>query len=396
MSTSQTPSPSPEIVAGNDDLLTEILSHVPVKPLLRFKSVNKQWNSVISHHRFSLLHCYRHLYPPSSALFVLHHSQILSPSYDFISFTSQQQCRPPFFSLLNSPPFHILQSCNGLFLCSSGVLIFVCNPTSNQKVCIDLPIAGIDEGDCDSSFLGFNLGFDPARSPHYQVVSVSGSKIEENSYSIDVYSSGNRKWRRGVIDPFKGPFDVEFDHGVYWEGRVYWLSHTETTICFDFDTECVESLAMPKAIEGAYIERFRYFGESCGHLHLIEIRTNCVSEFNVLELDRKSKAEWFVKYRVNLDVLGRGFEAELFQDHSDRFGRGLRFYAFSILAVVRDNVGDGDDDSALVISIPGKVITYNFRTKVSKLLCNVVDESDKLFPFRGYNAFQFIESIYCV
>lgn len=276
-------------------------------------------------------------------------------------------------------------------------MIFVCNPTTNQIASINLPVNVIDVD--DRPFLGFNLGFDPARSPYYHVLCVSASKIEENSYSIDVYSSETQKWRKRVIDPFRTPFDVEFDHGVYWEGRVYWLSHTEMTIFYDFEKECVETLLLPKSINGAYIERFRYFGESCGHLHLIEIRTNCVPEFDVLELDRKTKVEWFVKYRVNLDALGRGFETEMFQDHSDRFGRRLRFYAFSILAVARENVGDdidNEDDSALVISIPGKVISYNFRTKVSKLLCNVVDESDKLFPFRGFNAFQFIESIYCV
>ncbi|KAL2942794.1 hypothetical protein RDABS01_031143, partial [Bienertia sinuspersici] len=245
-------------------------------------------------------------------------------------------------------------------------------------------------------FVGFNLAFDPAKSPHFQVVRVSDLKIEDNLYSIDAYSSSTKEWRNGVIDPFRVPFDVEFDHGVYWEGRIHWLSHTGSTIFFDFEKECIESLMLPKAIEGSYIERFRYFGESCGHLHLIEIRTNCVQEFDVLELNTENKIEWLVKYRVNLDVLGLGFESEMFQDHSDRFGRGFRFYAFSVLAVVRTKTRDDEDDSALIISIPGKVISYSFTTKLSRLMCNMVDESDKLFPFRGHNAFQFIESLYSI
>lgn len=247
-------------------------------------------------------------------------------------------------------------------------------------------------------FLGINIGFDPSRWPHYWLICVSVSSVDEEMYSIDLYTSGTGTWRLGVVDGFRVPFDVEFDHGVYWEGRVYWLSHTEETVFFDFEQECVGSLMLPKAIQGSYIERFRYFGQSCGHLHLIEIRTNCVPEFDVLELDSKSKKEWFVKYRVDLNVLGHGFEIEMFLDHTDRFGRGFRFYAFSVLAVVCQKTGDDEDedDSVLVISIPGKVISYNFRTRVSRLMCNVVDESDKLFPFRGYNAFQFIESLYCV
>ncbi|KNA08627.1 hypothetical protein SOVF_160830, partial [Spinacia oleracea] len=356
------PSSPAEVVGGSDDLLTEILSYIPVIPLLRFKSTSKQWNTIISHRTFSLLHTSSHLHSPSSGLFFHQHHHSLYPLYDFISFTSSSSHRPTFFSLLKSCTFDILQSCNGLFLCSFNLSIFVCNPTTNQETRIDLPVH-VTETD-DFLFRGFNLGFDPARSPYYQVLCVWASKIEDNAYLIDLYSSETQQWRREVIDVFRVPFDVEFDHRVYWEGRVYWLSHTETTIFFDFDKECVESLALPKAIEGDYIERFRYFGESCGHLHLIEIRTNSVDEFDVLELNRKNKTEWVVKYRVNLDVLGRGFETEMFQDHSDRFWRGLRLYAFSILAVVRENVGDDeDDDSALVLSIPGKVISYNLRTK---------------------------------
>lgn len=245
--------------------------------------------------------------------------------------------------------------------------------------------------------LGFTLAFDLSRSAHYQLICVW--QVDENSYAIDVYSSGTRQWRP-VVNHFTAPFDVEFERGVYCEGRVYWLSHTDTTVAFDLESECVETLILPNAIEGAYIERFRYFGESCGHLHLIEIRTNCVPDFEILELDRRrEKMGWFVKHKVNLDVVGRGFEAEMFQDHSDRFGRRFRFYAFSILAVIHRSENDDDDDdggggdSELVVSVPGKVISYNLKTKVSRLICDVVDESDKWLPFKGYNAYQFIESL---
>lgn len=244
--------------------------------------------------------------------------------------------------------------------------------------------------------LGLSLAFDPSRSPHYHVLCIY--KIEENLFAIDVYSSGNNQWR-SVVNSFTAPFDVEFERGVYCDWRVHWLSHTDSTVVFDLERECVENLKLPNAIDGAYIERFRYFGESCGHLHLIEIRTNCVPEFDVLELSGREKMEWFVKYRVNLDVVGCGFEAEMFQDHSDRFHRRFRFYAFSILAVIRgkeddDDGGGGGGDSTLVVSVPGKVISYNFKSKVSRLIANVVDDSDKWLPFKGYNAYQFIESTY--
>ncbi|CAO2833141.1 unnamed protein product [Amaranthus hypochondriacus] len=379
---------SSEIIGQNDDILSEILLHLPVKSLLQFKTVSKQWNSLISDRGFSILHCRRHCYSPSSGLFFLHHHPFISPIYDFISFTSSSH--PPFFSLLKSSSFDINQSCNGLFLCSSDTDVVVCNPTTNA-------IASIEAlGKIHPRCVGINLCFDPLRSPFYEIVHVYMSNFDESLYSLDVYDSKTKKWRNQVVDQFRVPFDVEFLNGVYWERGIYWLSHTESTIFFDLETESVESLILPKALEGAYIERFRYFGESCGHLHLIEIRTNCVQEFDVLELNKIDKIQWLVKYRVNLDVLGRGFESEMFLDHTDRFGRKFRFYAFSIFAIVRDKVRNDEDEknSEMVLSIPGKVIAYNFKTKISRLICNVVDESDKLFPFRGHNAVQFIESLY--
>jgi len=247
--------------------------------------------------------------------------------------------------------------------------------------------------------VGVSLAFDPSRSPHYQLVCVW--KVDEDSYAIDVYSLGSRQWRP-VVSCFTAPFDVEFERGVYCRGNVYWLSHTDSTVAFNLDRECVETLILPNSIEGAYIERFRYFGESCGHLHLIEIRTNCVPDIEILELDRKDRMGWFVKYKVNLDIVGRGFEAEMFQDHTDRLGRGLRFYAFSILAVIRRSENDNDDDHEdnggcdpeLIVSVPGKLISYNLKTKASRLICEAEDESDKWLPFKGYNAYQFIESLY--
>ncbi|KAI9087690.1 hypothetical protein K1719_030322 [Acacia pycnantha] len=42
-----------ETVAGNIDILSEILLRVPAKPLLKFKCVSKQWLTLISDPQFS-------------------------------------------------------------------------------------------------------------------------------------------------------------------------------------------------------------------------------------------------------------------------------------------------------------------------------------------------------
>ncbi|GAB4855313.1 hypothetical protein Ancab_023932 [Ancistrocladus abbreviatus] len=390
-----------EAIADSEDLLMEILSRLPVKYLLRFKSVSKQWLNLISDRRFSLFHSQRHPNPPSSALFFNHSlCSSWSSTFEFIPLQNHHQVTdsPPFLSLFNSSSMAILQSTNGLVLCKSvsqsDLAYYIFNPTINQISQLPFPNASILLGNQSISVVGLNLAFDPSTSADYKVICVwkdnSCSYIHEIPHGINVYSPAIGEWKRSV-NFFTPPFDMEFERGVYWNGNVLWLSHTEKTLCYDVQNECLKPLPLPPPSEGAYIGRFRYFGESRGHLHLVEIRTNCVSEFDILELDGDYMC-WSVKYRVNLDVLGSEFP-EMFQDCGDRFGRRFRFYAFSILGVIH---GEEEGDSVLVVSIPGKILSYNFRTGITRSLCDVIDHSDKWLPFKGYNAYQYTPSLYRV
>ena len=117
------PSKSSEIVAGNDDLLKQILLKLPLKPLVKFTSVSKHWLSLISGPDFS------HYGNPScsvSGLFIESFWDITV--FDFVDLNqssdpSNEQPRIPFRSISfldNSSEIKILQSCNGLLLCSTN------------------------------------------------------------------------------------------------------------------------------------------------------------------------------------------------------------------------------------------------------------------------------------
>ncbi|KAK9293267.1 hypothetical protein L1049_021259 [Liquidambar formosana] len=70
-------------IAGNKDLLREILLRLPIKSLLRFKSVSKEWLSLISNPHFaqSYTHRYNPNLKPSSLL--LNHQSI---GFQFVPF----------------------------------------------------------------------------------------------------------------------------------------------------------------------------------------------------------------------------------------------------------------------------------------------------------------------
>ncbi|XP_028078544.1 F-box protein At5g07610-like isoform X2 [Camellia sinensis] len=81
-------------IAENSDLIAQILVRLPVKPLTQFKSVSKQWLSLISDSQFSLHHSRRNR-KPISALFLLSLNKI-NPEFSFLPFADCSLGSPHF------------------------------------------------------------------------------------------------------------------------------------------------------------------------------------------------------------------------------------------------------------------------------------------------------------
>ncbi|KAL7224691.1 hypothetical protein ACSBR1_026050 [Camellia fascicularis] len=89
-------------IAENSDLNTQILVRLPVKPLTQFKSVSKQWLSLISDSQFSLHHSRRNR-KPTSALFLLSLNKI-NPEFSFLPF-ADCSLGSPHFQFLAHPGY---------------------------------------------------------------------------------------------------------------------------------------------------------------------------------------------------------------------------------------------------------------------------------------------------
>ncbi|GAB4855311.1 hypothetical protein Ancab_023930 [Ancistrocladus abbreviatus] len=387
-------SPAEEI-AGNNDLLTEILSRLPVKPLLRFKTVSKQWHNLISDRRFSHYHSRHHPPPACSALFFRHLSTStstsaasLSPTLDFIPLNS---IATPLPSLFNSSSMTILQSCNGLLLCKSvsdsRTTFHVCNPTINR-------ISRLPSPSRRKSVVSLNLAFDPSKSIDLKVICVrkDRSKSPKLSYGFDIYSSEIGAWRRS-IDFFRPLCDIEFRHGVYWNGSIHWLptgrSWSKTTLFYDVENECLKNLELPCTSEAICLEG--YLAESHGRLHMIQLPMSGELEFHVMELDSNDLC-WFVKYRVNVDLLGPEFGCQ-FREMSSYSWLPMhgwyRFWNILIFGVVH---GEEEEDSALLALTPDSIISVNLSTAEVTTLCDV----NNCEPLGANYIYQYIPSLYRV
>lgn len=405
-----------EAIANNNDLLAEILVRLPVKSLVRFESVSKGWYSLISDHNFS-----RRLLPDSVVGLILGHIQ-----YEFVPLIEKPSFHAPFNSLTfddNPRGLKILHSCNGLLCCSSIYAYtskhnyYIYNPTTNQF--FKLPQVPIEDTVCIG---GVGLAFDPAKSPYYKVVVLrqpdrliksnehdrrvefrDAELIDYVSYQIEIYSSKTRTWRPSG-NPFNAAVGTRFERGVYCNGAIHWINDWDTSLYFNVDEEKLgEMPTMPPIPEGWEERRLRYLGESQNHLHIIELYGPRTEQFKIYEM-KSDYSNWFVKYHVNLDAIPVAFP--------EMISRNLG-YEFCIFCVVREA---NDEESYMVLHIPGKVIRYNLKDGSFKKICDLESYEDSFKKFfdldsdednidgipiqtlrySWYDAVQFIPTLFCL
>ncbi|KAL3651321.1 hypothetical protein CASFOL_004323 [Castilleja foliolosa] len=362
---------SAEIVVSIDDLLQEILTRVPIKPLARFQLVSKHWHSLISDPRF----CCRMWFKTNIGLNInMFPSAPIQIGPQKIDFTQ------------NPYGIQFYPSCNGLLLCRTyregpgEPRYYVYNPTTN-KFSTFLKPGNVEE-------IGYmHLVFDPSKSHHYKIVCIKVVSLELKLHQVGVYSSETcGPWVK-CGGPYK--FDVDIATGVYWNGAIHWLKHlwccrnvTRDSLYFNPD-DLHHRLAGPQIMLTPPIHHrdYRcfdyYFGESCNHLHYIAMIKE-QTHFTVYEM-RADYSEWFVKYRVEACQV-----MDACWDNLKPKG-WWNYYRFRILTMVR---GDKEEDSFLILKFDRKITKYNL----------VSGSFETIYEFDGNEPskvilFQYIESM---
>ncbi|CAL5322915.1 unnamed protein product [Camellia sinensis] len=383
-STSNTNQSSAEAVANNDDLLNQILVGLPIRSLLRFKSVSKHWLSFITHPHFVRR---RTLNFEPSGLFVECYSKpLLIPGFDFIPFNNLNPTKPP---LTTHPkfvgdPFGIrkFQSCNGLLL-GDGRHLYIYNPTTNQFT--TTPEPPTHRARTTVNWFNFvcysSLAFDPSKSPHYKVVSVYSSKTLSEHYDVEIFSSETGLWTPSSTNPLRAD-NVNFKNGVFRNGALDWIGFWDAdSLYFNIEEDRFRTLPTPPTPEGRNERGRGNFRESRGHLQLIDIYGSQTKQFNVYEMESDYSA-WFVKYVVDLDAIPNAFP--------EMVCNSLFCYEFFVLSLVRR---ENDDESFLVLHIPGKIVRYNFQDNSFSTVLDFPPSHQKFRVGGLCDAFEYIESL---
>ncbi|KAG8390236.1 hypothetical protein BUALT_Bualt01G0062800 [Buddleja alternifolia] len=218
------------------------------------------------------------------------------------------------------------------------------------------------------------------------LIAIGKWQLKEWEYQIEIYSSETGLWRK-CMEPFKA--HVDFENGVYWNNAIHWIGIDGCldSLYFNLDDNQVFGIKpMPPIPNGWHRKINYYFGESCDHLHYVEIVGPQI-QFNVYEV-RRDYSEWFIKYQVDLSPV---VEANPGMIRSTFRPTNWYYYAFSIFCLVR---GKEDENSFLVLQIPGKVIRYNLVYKTFEIMHEFEGaEVEGNLRFPSTNGFQYIESL---
>ncbi|XP_062089216.1 F-box protein At5g07610 [Humulus lupulus] len=390
---------SAEIVGSNDDLLNQILLRLPIKSLLKFKSVSKHWLSLISNPNFS--RC-RSPFPTAASGLILQASRswVNNPEFHFVDFDNpcpsphSSSFAVPFKSLtfVNDPSRIIItQSCNGLLLCSTAGLhsprkyYFVYNPTTKQYT--TLPPLSFRRGTFTWTVRDIVLAFDPSKSPHYKVVCVmqcDNYSDVGDEYRIEIYSSETGPWRPAKAQPSFSGLRPGTIRGVFCNGAVHWVNPWGTSLHFKVDEDqlCQMPYPMHDNVD-AVNEDLRYVGESRDHLHAILYGNIVTHHLDVFEMERDC-ARWVFKFKVDLDEISNIFPEII---PVNICHPGIDYDSSSVLCFVR---GELLEDSFLVLRIFGIVFRYDFKTRTFCKLC--VNDNHSIWC----ENYQYIQSLACV
>ncbi|GMY35329.1 F-box protein CPR1 [Fagus crenata] len=223
-----------------DEVILEILSRLPVKPLLCFRCVSKPWLALIDSPQFIKLHLKQSVKTTTNLSLILSGGYLYSSDFDSLD-TAIELDHP-----LKTPHYktEIVGSCNGL-LCLSNTKedVALWNPSTRKYK--KLPVTTLEFAPdgydfCQYTVSGF--GYDET-SDDYKVVRSVRLYLPDNKPSgSEVYSLKNDSWRRLPDYPYILRYKRAF--AMLVSGALHWLvtskaesDRTNLILAFDLGIE---------------------------------------------------------------------------------------------------------------------------------------------------------------
>lgn len=230
-----------------EEVITDILSRLPVKPLVQFKSVSIPWRSLIESPNFVKLHLNRSIETKSNQTLILREEQLYSVDFDSLDGPFADAVRLDHHPLrCQDYGTEVWGSCNGI-LCLSNSLdtVVLWNPSTRKSR--RLPYAAVEFPNQPRYFVNrvYGFGYDSVSDDYklVRIVVLRGKEDDSVHYEVKVYSLESNSWHR--VGKFPHYPYLNRVGGVLASGNLHWVvneetEHGETNLIVSFDLGCEE------------------------------------------------------------------------------------------------------------------------------------------------------------
>lgn len=236
------------------DIITNILSRLPVKSLLRFKCVSPLWKSLISDPHFARTHLNQtknSKYPEQKIIISTRFGNLYSVDCNDVNPTTRKLEFPTVEQHDAEKWVQVLCSCDGLLLVSrSDNSIFLLNPSTRE--CKKLPICPfVQIMDRYHSPDVYGVGYDSSTDDYKVLMFSYIYEYGSNATVVTIYSLKTNAWRR--IEDLHNRSTVGHFGGVFLNGCLHYLCRTgngSTRItAFDLSGEIFKEVPLGRCSE---------------------------------------------------------------------------------------------------------------------------------------------------
>lgn len=215
------------------DVIFDILANLPVKSLLRFRSISKSWSSITTDQNFAKIHSTRRSrikpkYPLTPTIIISCSTASTELQYAQMFFSSElpeEGSESAFAVHLSTIPtrfsLYPTHSVHGLICMDFGLCATIFNPSTRQSTTLPFVCPPNSPAAASTSFCVNSFGFDPI-TQCYKVLncwSVSGNATK---YRVFTLGTTNNSWR---LLP-DGPSYESTRESVCIDGVIYFMSVT--------------------------------------------------------------------------------------------------------------------------------------------------------------------------
>ncbi|XP_010939044.1 F-box protein At5g49610 [Elaeis guineensis] len=280
-----------------DDLVAEILSHLPTKSFFRFQCVSKSWFALSSdpcyHNKFPRAPCGVFINVPVGRFGPPHGGRI-GVQYISLSNNGDDLVIDTALSFLrNIHNMEVISSCNGLLLCRSWVpqggrelrtfcrsWAYVCNPATREWVMVP-------KGNDRYRFQYLALGFDPRISRHYHVLRVDFQEIPR----FMIFSTKTNEW---VVSEVSDAKEYHNPQATFFHEIFYATNGLNQVLGIDLEGRVCRRIELPVS------DGIECLGHSGGYLHYM---LQGKDEIKVWMLTDYCHVEWVLKHCISIRAM---------------------------------------------------------------------------------------------